>query len=218
MTGPRLSISALLVITLLVSCDADATVDTTVITSDLAPPADVATTVLDAVLSGQTEVAADWTLLDQMPWMAMAEGASIQQAVGLLDEGSRQVAINYWQGFAKGTGLPNLSAGPVEESEVGSHRFASVLVGTSRRLRLVLRLEDRWLVDVVASFGSTLAERLHDAIDIIAANRGPDADRLTEVISEQRDSVSVALENSSLNESARQALVELGAAIDLLRS
>src|SRR5687768_17429549 len=83
-----------------VSCDSDAVVDTTEIVTDAIPPVEVATTVLDAVLSGNTEVAADWTLLDQMPWMAMAEGASIQQAVGLLEEGSRQIAINYWQGFS----------------------------------------------------------------------------------------------------------------------
>lgn len=212
------TMSSLLLIAVLGSCNADAGGETTVVTSETVAPVDVAATVVDAILSGNTEVAADWTLLDQMPWMAMAEGASIEQAVGLLEEGSRQVAINYWQGFSEGAGFPDLRVGQVEESEVGGHRFASVVVGSGQRLALVLRMEDRWLVDVIASFGSTLAERLHDAVDIVAANRGPDVDRLAALIAQQRDSVSAALRSASLNESARQALTELGAAIDLLES
>jgi hypothetical protein len=208
----------LMVLATAVSCDSAGVASSTSLATEMTPPAEVAATVLTAVLEGDSDVAADWTLLDQMPWVAMAEGASIQQAVALLEEGARLVAINYWQGFSEGTGLPDLEVGAVQESEVGTHSFASVIVGSGGRLRIVLRMEDRWLVDVVASFGSTLAERLRDAIDIIAANRGPDADRLKELISQQRDSISVALESSNLNESARQSLEELGAAIDVLGS
>lgn len=217
MTRLPLSLLALSLMASVLACDPDSSVNTTAAPVEVNPPAEVAATVLDAILNGQTEIAADSTLLEQMPWMAMAEGASIQQAVDLLDEGRREVAINYWQGFAEGTDLPDLRIGPVAESEVGGHRFATVRVGSGQRLRLVLRMEDRWLVDVVASFGATLAERLRDAVDIIAANRGPDADRLAELIRRQRDSVTIAMDSSTLNDSSRQALTELGVAMDLLR-
>ena len=201
---------------LLIACDRGGSTETTTATPDVAPPEQVVAVVVEAILAGDTALAADQTVQEQMPWLAMAEGASIQQAADVLDVGARQVAINYWQGFSEGSGLPDLAVGRVEEAEVGNHRFASVVLGSGNDLRIVLRLEDQWRVDVIASFGSALAERLRDALDIVAANRGADAERLTELISNQRDSVAIASENANLNDPSRQALEDLGDAIDLL--
>lgn len=213
---------------LLIACDRGGLTVTTATTPDVTPPDQVAMIVMEAVLNGDTASAADSTVHEQMPWLAMAEGASIQQAADVLDAGARQVAINYWQGFSEGSGLPDLAVGRVSEANVGSHRFASITfdsgtfgagtVGSSKGLRLVLRLEDQWRVDVIASFGAALAERLRDALDIVAANRGSDAERLAELISNQRDSVAVASESSNLNDPSRQALEDLAEAIDLLGS
>lgn len=214
----RLTSISLAVMTaaLLAACDRGGATETTAARPDVTPPDQVAMLVMEAALSGDTASAADWTVQEQMPWLAMAEGASIQQAADVLDAGARQVAINYWQGFSEGFGLPDLQVGLADEADVGGHRFASVNVGPGRGLRLVLRLEDQWRVDVIASFGSALAERLHDALDIVAANRGPDAERLTELISNQRDSVSIASDSANLNDLSREALEELADAIELL--
>lgn len=207
----------LLASTILAACDPSAGGATTTASPEsVSPPEDVATAVIDALAKGDAATPADRTVAEQMPWLAMAEGASLSQASDLVDTGSRQVAINFWQGFSEGGGLPELEVGQVEEFEVGSHRFASVVVGFGRRLRLVLRLEDQWRVDIVASFGSSLASRLRDALDVVAANSGPEADRLTEVITRQRDSVTVASDGVGLNDSALRGLDGLVEAIDLL--
>lgn len=207
--------------TLLVACGRGDLTETTTATADVTPPDQVAMLVMEGVRVGDPISAADWTVLEQMPWLAMAEGASIQQAAAVLDEGTRQVAINYWKGFSEGSGLPGLEIGGVDEADVGSYRFATVTfgpgIGSRNELRLVLRLEDQWRVDLIASFGAALAQRLRDALDIIAANRGPDAERLAELISNQRDSVLIASESDNLNQPSRQALEDLAGAIELLR-
>jgi hypothetical protein len=169
-----------------------------------------------AIAVGQSEVAADLTVQEQMPWLAMAEGASIAQAAGLSEGGSREVAVNYWQGFAGGALEAGLAVGEVEEIEVGDHRFAVIALQPDEDLTLILRLDDQWRVDVVASFGSSLATRLAEAVQVLAANRGPDADLLADLITEQRDSVEVAIGATRPGDAARSALEALATAVDRL--
>jgi hypothetical protein len=166
----------------------------------------VAVTVLDALAGANPGLAATHTLTEQMAWLAMAEGASLEQAAALLDSGADQVAVNYWTGFIESGALPAVVVDAVEEQGVGSHQFTVVRAGD---LRLVLRGGSTWRVDVVASFGATLAQRLAEAAAVVAANRGEDAERLRLVLLDQQDSVAVAAADPSLTEPARQGLATL---------
>jgi hypothetical protein len=174
----------------------------------------VAELVVAALTARDAELAAASTVEEQMVWLAMAEGASLQEAAALLDDGARSVAVNYWKGFIELGDVPPVAVSSINETKVGSHTFAVVRLGGTEDLRLVLRSEPEWKVDVVASFGSTLVERLADAVEIVSANSGPGARRLREVLGEQRDSVDMAASGSGLNETARAALVELAEALE----
>jgi hypothetical protein len=177
-------------------------------------PEAVAELLVAALTARDPELAAANTIEEQMAWLAMAEGASLQEASALLDDGARSIAVNYWRGFIEQGDVPPVAISSINEVSVGSHTFARVSLGGEDDLHLVLRSEPEWKVDVVASFGSTLVERLADAAEIVFANAGPGARRLREVLGEQRDSVDMATSGSGLNETARAALVELAEALE----
>lgn len=178
----------------------------------------VATVVLDALTAGEAEIAAANTIEEQMVWLAMAEGASLQEAADLLEDGAELVAINYWTGFTQLGDVPPVAISSIVETRVGDHTFAVVSLGGTDNLRLVLRSEPEWKVDVVASFGSTLAARLADAVEVVAANSGDEAERLREVLGEQRDSVEMATADTGLNETTRQALADLAESLENMSS
>jgi hypothetical protein len=178
----------------------------------------VATAVLDALAAGDAQTAAALTIEEQMVWLAMAEGASLQEAAGLLDGGAEAVAVNYWTGFTQLGEVPPVAISSIMETMIGDHTFAVVSLGGADALRLVLRSEPEWKLDVVASFGSTLAARLADAVEVVAANSGDGADRLRVVLRNQRDSVEMASADSGLNETARQALADLAESLENMSS
>jgi len=178
----------------------------------------VATMVLNALTAGDAETAAANTIEEQMVWLAMAEGASLQEAADLLDDGAESVAINYWTGFTQSGAFPQAAISSIVETQTGDHTFAVVSLGGTDDLRLVLRSDPEWKVDVVASFGSTLAVRLADVVEVVAANSGDGAERLRDVLFEQKDSVDVATAGSGLNESARQALADLAESLENMSS
>lgn len=174
--------------------------------------------VLDALTAGDAETVAANTIEEQMVWLAMAEGASLQEAADLLDDGAESVAINYWTGFTQSGAVPPVAISSIVETQTGDHTFAVVSLGGTDDLRLILRSDPEWKVDVVASFGSTLAVRLADAVEVVAANSGDGAERLRDVLFEQKDSVDMATADSGLNETARQALADLAESLENMSS
>ena len=69
------------------ACSSAGQPETTVPADPAQSPEAVAAVVLDALAAGDAELAAANTIQDQMAWLAMAEGASLQEATGLLDDG-----------------------------------------------------------------------------------------------------------------------------------
>lgn len=203
---------------LLSACSSGGQVTTTTPSGAARSPEAVATAVLDALIAGDAQTAAANTIEEQMVWLAMAEGASLQEAAGLLDDGADSVAVNYWTGFTQLGEVPPVTISSIMETTIGDHMFAIVSLGGTDDLRLVLRSEPDWKVDVVASFGSTLAARLADAVEVVAANSGDGADRLRFVLGNQKDSVDIASADTGLNETARQALADLAESLENMSS
>ena len=210
--------TAVVLVLLLSACSSGGQVTTTTPTGATQSPEAVATAVLDALIAGDAQTAAANTIEEQMVWLAMAEGASLQEAAGLLDAGAESVAVNYWTGFTQLGEVPPVAISSIMETTIGDHTFAVVSLGGTDALRLVLRSEPEWKIDVVASFGSTLAARLADAVEVVAANSGDGADRLRLVLGNQRDSVDMASADSGLNETARQALADLAESLENMSS
>ena len=214
----RFGKGAVIAVLVLGACSSAGRPETTVPADPAQSPDAVAAVVLDALAAGDAEAAAANTIQEQMVWLAMAEGASLQEAASMLEDETESIALNYWTGFSQSAAVPPLAISSIVESRVGEHNFAIVSLGNTDDLRLVLRSEPEWRVDVVASFGSTLVARLADVVEVVAANSGDEADRLRQVLGDQKDSVDVASSDSALEDTARQALIELAEALQNLSS
>lgn len=183
-----------------------------------AAPENVASQVLEGVGSGRFDEAARLTLLEQMPWVALMEGATAAEASGLLDQAEAGVAANFWEGFGEG------ELGPFQVEEV-THRsidgveFALVSVtGTSAASRLVLIDDDGWKVDVVASFGAGLADRLLEAVQVAETATGPGANRLRQALGDQIPSVRIAMTEPGLPPEVADSLGRLLTRLELLEA
>src|SRR5688572_31852476 len=76
--------STLFPYTTLFRSDSAGIAPSTPLATEMTPPAEVAATVLTAVLEGDSDVAADWTLLDQMPWRSEEHTSELQSQSNLV--------------------------------------------------------------------------------------------------------------------------------------
>lgn len=200
---PALGIVILVAVLMLGACRGGGGSTTTVVEEEGADAASVVADLIAAVRAGNFDEAAALTVTEQMPWVVMAEGASLAQAAQLGPEEVVEVAANYWRGFADAAHLPE-EGGAVEEITVGDNRYA--VVSLEGRLQLVLRFDQTWRVDVIASFAPTIANRLLEAAEAVEANRGDYARGLREMLAEQRNSVEVAARDRGLPAATREDL------------
>lgn len=177
------------------------------------PPDDVAADVATALDSGDPLAVANLTDLRPMPWVALAEGATVEQAATIAKEEAVAVASNFWTGFLDTAGLGGTGIGSIEAFTEGDTNFARLDLGAGS---IVLNQADTWRIDVIASFGAPLAERLLSAVEVIVANRSSEADLLREMLRAERDAVSVAIADPAITSSARIAVEEVLAAIDTI--
>lgn len=111
---------------------------------------------------------------------SLAEGASVADVASALREGDLDVAANFWAGFAQGSG-GILSGGQiVEHGDVITQdgvQFEQVTVAPATGLErvIVLRESDGYRVDLFASFGAGLADRMIEPVERLLSNQTPEA-------------------------------------------
>ncbi|MGH8959024.1 MAG: hypothetical protein ACRDVK_10170 [Acidimicrobiia bacterium] len=199
---------------LLVACSSGVTA--TSVTSPTGadiPPDPVADQVAAALEGGDPMIVAGLTDLGPMGWLALAEGATVEEAAGI-DEGesAMSVASNFWSGFLQSAGLAGDTVSNIEAFTEGATDFARLKLPSGS---IILNQSDaNWRIDVIASFGAPLAERLLSAVEVIAANRSSEADVLREMLRAERDAVAVAIADPSITTSARAAVEDVLTAID----
>ncbi len=179
------------------------------------------TELLAALSSADFERASQLTVDDQMLSIAVTGNVPTDALQGVLATGGSDIGRNYWESFANnlegflGVGPDQVSTGGITEIEVAGVSFASVQLivpGDSIPRRLVVQQTNGWKVDVVASFGPALAQRLGRAAEAFRVD--PSAAGILESLARQRPSLQVSLEAPGLDpETAqviRSALVSLG--------
>jgi hypothetical protein len=184
-------------------------------------PATAVTELLASLASGDFERASQLTVDDQMMSIAVTGNVPTEALHGVLATGGSDIGRNYWQSFAAnlegflGVGPDQVGTGAVAEMEVDGVSFASVQLlvpGDSASRRLVVQRTDGWKVDVVASFGPALAQRLGRAAEAFRAD--PSAAEILASLARQRPSLRVSLDAPGLEPETAQvirtALVSLG--------
>jgi hypothetical protein len=176
--------------------------------------------VLRAVIAGDPGSAVDLTALDQMPIVALLEGMPAREALVLDDAARRAVAANFWAGFGDRLDLPDdpslVTVGRVRGIP-GTGEFSEVVLagaGTEAGTLVSRREGDRYLVDVLASFGPVLAGNLAQVVESLEADPGAEAGRMLDQIREQRPSLMALRSRSGVSAEVRQIVGSVLARLD----
>ncbi len=210
---PRLVACAVALV--LVGCTgAEESPDTTIMGSDSAP-AQVVSDLLSAIEEGRFEDAADVTDLDQAALLTLVEGANATEVVAALTDEAVQTGSNFWSGFAQtvdGFAPGSVTVSEGESVTQGHSHFVMVSVLPEQgdpRVFVVRRTDDAWVIDLFATFGSTLSERLLAPVETVLASANPDAAVVRTRLGQSADSLLVAAADPNLPSSAHQSLLAL---------
>jgi hypothetical protein len=107
---------------------------------------------------------------------ALAEGATFGEVARALDEGDEEIAANFWTGFAQETGsfltgdVSISDGGVVSEGDVEFTKVTVTPAGGNPRT-IVVRDVDGYRVDLFASFGAGLADKMTGPVErLLSAN------------------------------------------------
>lgn len=135
---------------------------------------------VDAVNDADFADASRLAIPDQAALASLAEGATYGVVAEALRTGDSEIAANFWAGFAQGTG--NFLAGSVDLSEddpltEGDVVFSRVTVmpdqGDSRSI--LVRDVDGYRIDLFASFGPGLADKMMVPVERLLTTQTEDA-------------------------------------------
>lgn len=163
---------------------------------------------LESVEAGDIETASEMAIQPQVALFVAVEGASAAEAARLLTEGvPDESQALLWSSFeeayvrASGEQLSDMLVARGDRFTVDGVDFAMVDVAFRRRAGqgewIVQRDADgRWHVDLVATFGSTLAQQLR--LWLVTLTPGRDLDTVVAAIADQRPSLLAALQRQPL--------------------
>lgn len=176
----------------------------------LEQPEQAVTGLLAALAAEEYGEAVDLTVDGQMVVVALVEGATVDEAK-LVAGQPKAVGANFWRGFEAGldrylgVGAGEIVIGEVTEFEAGGARFARVAVRPDSGDRfMVVKQDNGWKVDVVATFAPALASKLGGSATSLRAD--PDAAALLAVMTAQRPSLEAALTAPDLTPELDQAI------------
>jgi hypothetical protein len=149
---------------------------------------------------------------------ALAEGATFGEVASSLSEGDTDVAANFWAGFAQGTAsflagdVTAVEDGTVEQDGVTFHRVVVTPPdGDSRTL--LIREDDGYRIDLFASFGPGLADKMIGPVERLLNTQTGEAGL---ILSELQDIVPSLLASASLPGTTPETSQQLIALIEVI--
>lgn len=145
---------------------------------------------------------------------ALAEGATFAEVASALEEGDEEIAANFWGGFAQGSGTFLTGSVNVEEDgtltsgEVEFHRVIVQPAEGDQRV-LLLREDDGFRVDLFASFGTGLADKMITPAERLLTAQTADARLILARLQEIVPSLQVAASLPGTTTEASQQVIGL---------
>jgi hypothetical protein len=198
-----------------VACEGGATTNTTITRGPGAETAVEAVEQLHALLvDGNFAGASSLAVPGQAALASLAEGASSTEVADALENGDEAIAANFWSGFAQGFG--EVLSGEIAVEDMGSRTesgveffLVSVTPESGNTRHLVTQDLDGHRVDLFASFGAGLVDRLLSPVEILVDTPNGDNAVILEALQGVVPSLLVAASDESLGPEAVQNVLRL---------
>lgn len=143
-------------------------------------PAGAVEQLIEAINAPDFATAGRMAMPGQAALAALAEGATFDEVADALETDDTQVAVNFWSGFAQGAGsfltadITTSTGEVIEESQVEFHSV-TVEPAEGEARTLLVREADGYRVDIFASFGSGLADKMVAPVERLLTTQTDDA-------------------------------------------
>lgn len=178
-------------------------------------PETVVVTLMEAIIEGRFEDTPALTDTTQAALLTLAEGADASEVAEVIGEGADAVAANFWSGFAQ-TLEPGLDLESFEVSvddpvtQDGEEFVRVTLVSDPNRPQyFVVRRDDDFRVDLMATFGPVLAQRLVPPVESLLSSANADASTVLALLAEAAPSLRFSATRPDLPADAHQSLLAL---------
>lgn len=182
--------------------------------SDLGP-VETVSELMRAVFDGRFEDAALLTDSEQAVLVALAEGAEAGELVDALESDPTVVASNFWSGYAQTMeGDATIEGLTFDEGDTvteGDLTYATVVVEdpSGNQQLFYLRREEGWTVDLMATFGPVLAERMIPRVEALLSSANANAGVLIGLLRDSVASLQVAIRRPEIDLATHQTLLAL---------
>lgn len=213
-------LSPILAIMMLAACGADADdpspepVPSAGADSPVAAVAELVDAINDPDFAGASRLAVP----GQAALAALAEGATFGEVASSLSDGDQDVAANFWAGFAQGTAsflageVSAVEDGTIEQDGVTFHRVV-VTPADGESRTLLVREDDGYRIDLFASFGPGLADKMIGPIERLLTTQTGEA---TLILTELQEIVPSLLASASLPGTPSEVSQQLIALIEVI--
>lgn len=204
-----------LVVVLAAACSSDPSTETSLGPTGDLDPEGVVRALLADVQAGRFDHAASLTDSEQAVLLTLAEGADATDVTDSLADGGEAVAANFWSGFAQtldpAADTSGWSVEVGEEIAEGEETFVAVeiLPGEDDSRTFFLRRNGTWQVDMMATFGPILAERLTPPVESLLSSANANAASVLARLVDSVPSLRVAEANTELPPSTHQTVLGL---------
>lgn len=145
---------------------------------------------------------------------ALAEGATFAEVASALQEGDQEIASNFWAGFAQGSGTFLTGSEAVEEDGTivsGDVEFHRVMVQPTEgdQRTLLVREDNGYKIDLFASFGTGLADKMITPTERLLTAQTADARLILARLQEIVPSLLVAASLPGTTPEASQQVIAL---------
>jgi hypothetical protein len=198
-----------------VACRGGATTETTITRGPGAASAVEAVEELHALLvDGDFAGASSLAVPGHAALASLAEGASSAEVADALEHGDEAIAANFWSGFAQGFGEVLSGEIVVEDAGTATNSgvdffLVSVTPDSGNSRDLVTQDVDGYRIDLFASFGAGLADRLIAPVEMLVDSPTGDNAQILAALQGVVPSLLLAASDQSLNPEAVQSVLRL---------
>ena len=210
-----------IILVMLAGCSPDATLSPGTIGPGAANPEAAVRQLQEALAGGNFESASSLAVPGQAALASLAEGATFVQVADALENADARVASNFWSGFAQGAGDVLAESVNVKllgtQSESGIEFYLVAVNSPGSERRMVTRDVDGHRIDLFASFGVSVAQRMLSPVELLLNSANQDATRILLELQSVVPSLLVAASEEGLPPESVQSILQLVELITRIR-